>query len=67
LSAPHPPRLRFRPALPAVDLRERTSTAEGLRLIPLEGRDPRRYRPRDDSVTPPWWKEVYLDPESGKS
>ena len=67
LSAPHPPRLRFRPALPGVDLRERTSTPEGLRLIPLESRDPRRYRPRDDAIKPPWRKEVYLDPESGKS
>ena len=67
LSAPHRSRLRFRPALPGVDLRERTSTGEGLRLIPLESRDPRGYRPRDDSVTPPWLKEVYLEPESGKS
>ena len=50
-----------------MDLRERTSTAEGLRLIPLEARRPGGYRPKDDSVTPPWRKEVYLDPESGAS
>ena len=64
---PRPRRPRFSPSLPGVDLRERTSTAEGLRLIPLESRDPNGYRPRDDDVTPPWAKEVYLDPESGKS
>ena len=62
-----PPHLRFRPALPGVDLRERTSTPEGLRLIPLEGRDRRGYRRRDGGIEPPWGKEVYLDPESGIS
>lgn len=55
------------PGVPGVDLRERTSTAEGLRLIPLETRRPSGYRPKDDSVTPPWRKEVYLHPESGES
>jgi hypothetical protein len=50
-----------------VNLRERTSTPEGLRLIPLETRRPGGYRPKDDSVTPPWRKEVYRDPESGES
>jgi hypothetical protein len=65
--APRPHRPRFTPALPGVSLRERTSTAEGLRLIPLETRRPRGYRPKDDSVVPPWRKEVYLDPESDKS
>lgn len=64
---PRPWRPQFRPALPGVDLRERTSTAEGLRLIPLETRDTDRYRPRDDDVAPPWRKEVYRDPESDKS
>ena len=45
LSAPHRSRLRFRPALPGVDLRERTSTGEGLRLIPLESARPARVPP----------------------
>jgi hypothetical protein len=58
-------RWRFRPSLPGRDLRERTSTAEGLRLIPLEAIDPRRYRPRDEKVTPPWLKDSYYDPERG--
>jgi len=53
--------------IPGEIARERTSTAEGLRLIPLETRRPGGYRPKDDSVTPPWRKEVYRDPESGES
>ncbi len=61
------PRPRFSPSLPGVNLRERTSTPEGLRLIPLETRPPAGYRPKDGSVTPPWRKEVYLEPESGET
>jgi hypothetical protein len=57
----------IRPRLPGLDLRERTSTADGLRLIPLEGIDHDRYRPLDDDVPPPWRKEVYDDPTSDKS
>jgi hypothetical protein len=63
--------------LPGRHLRERTSTSEGLRLIPLESIDPRRYRAkrnsmnlpwhRDEGVKPPWRKRVYRDPESGES
>ena len=56
-----------RPLLPGAGLHERTSSAEGLRLIPLEGRDPVGYRAQDDGVAPPWLKEVYLDPESDSS
>ena len=36
-------RVRHFPLLPGRDLRERTSTAEGLRLIPLETHDRRAY------------------------
>jgi hypothetical protein len=64
---PRPRSPRLLPALPGVHLRERTSTAEGLRLIPLETLDRGRYRPRDESVAPPWRKEVYRDPESDRS
>jgi hypothetical protein len=75
LIAPRPPRAsvrgkrrrpRFRPALPGRDLRERTSTAEGLRLIPLEPIDRRRYRPRHEKTEPPWRKGAYDDPERGE-
>jgi hypothetical protein len=60
--AGHPPK-----GLPGGDLRERTSTGEGLRLIPLETRDPRGYLPHDDGIKPPWRKEAYREPESDKS
>ena len=63
---PSPARPRLRPLLPGPQLRERTSTPEGLRLIPLEGRDHRAYRPRG-GVSPPWRKGVYTDPESNGS
>jgi hypothetical protein len=52
------------PLLPGRDLRERTTTGEGLRLVPLETLDQRDYRPLDPEVTPPWEKAPYRDPES---
>jgi hypothetical protein len=61
------PRRRHTPQLPGVDLNERTTTAEGLRLIPLETHDKRGYRPNAEGVAPPWRKEAYRDPESDKS
>jgi hypothetical protein len=61
-----PPRVRIVPLLPGHDLHERTTTSEGLRLIPLETHDLRRYRPNND-VEPPWQKDVYGDPESDES
>jgi hypothetical protein len=61
------PRIRLRARYPGRDVRERTSTAEGLRLIPLEAVDRRSYRPRDPVVWPPWRKPVYRDPESDAS
>jgi hypothetical protein len=64
---PWPRRPYGRPRYPGLDLRERTTTAEGLRLIPLETIDRDAYAPRDDDVRPPWRKPAYRDPESGKS
>jgi hypothetical protein len=58
---------RFRPSYPGADLRERTTTAEGLRLVPLESLDHRGYRALDDGVEPPWRKEVYRRPKSDSS
>jgi hypothetical protein len=49
------------------DPRERTTTAEGLRLIPLETHDRRAYRRLDEDVAPPWRKPAYGDPESPAS
>ena len=67
----------YRRRLPGRHMRERTSTAEGLRLVPLESVERRRYRRRrnsanlpwhrDRGIDPPWRKRVYRDPESKKS
>ncbi len=62
-----PRRVRYRARLPGVDLRERTTTAEGLRLVPLETIDRRHYRALDPAVKPPWLKEAYEDPETPHS
>ena len=64
---PHAVTPRFTPRYPGRDMRERTSTSEGLRLIPLETLDKRGYRPLDPGVKPPWRKKAYRDPESGSS
>jgi hypothetical protein len=61
------PRLRRLPLYPGPDNRERTSTSEGLRLVPLETRAHGRYRRRDDGIAPPWRKDVYDHPESDGS
>jgi hypothetical protein len=60
-------RLHRVPLLPGHDLDERTTTGEGLRLVPLETLDARGYRPIDEGVHPPWQKDAYWDPESDES
>jgi hypothetical protein len=55
------------PVIPGRDLDERSSTAEGLRLIPLETLDHRGYAPLAPGVEPPWRKPAYTDPEAGVS
>lgn len=60
-------RLRYRAQLPGRDMRERTTTAEGLRLVPLESIDRRRYRRRAKGISPPWHKRVYRHPEDHSS
>jgi hypothetical protein len=64
---PWAPRVRQVPLLPGRDLEERTTTAEGIRLVPLETLDARGYRPIDDDIEPPWQKEAYREPESDES
>ena len=51
------------PSLPGLDVRERTTSAAGLRLIPVES------LPRDMQfeISPPWRKEVYRDPRSNST
>jgi hypothetical protein len=58
--------LLMRPRLPGRDMRERTTTAEALRLIPLERVERESYRALDEDVLPPWRKEAYMDPEEGR-
>jgi hypothetical protein len=48
---------------PGNGLRERTATAEAIRLIPLEGIDRGRYRRLDPGISPPWMKDAYVNPE----
>ena len=57
------------PSYPGVHERERTTTAEGVRLLPLEGMRGarRRYRALDPDVRPPWRKRAWRDPESEDS
>lgn len=47
--------------------RERTATAEGVRLVPLEHIDRRTYRRLDPDIAPPWQKDAYRNPESSDS
>jgi hypothetical protein len=60
-----PPRLI--PLRPGQGLNERSTTGEGLRLVPLELLDPGSYRSWDRRVLPPWDKDAYLDPTAGTS
>ena len=62
--APHRPRV---PQVPGRNLDERSTTGEGLRLIPLETLDRDSYLPLDGEVKPPWEKRAYSDPETGES
>ena len=61
------PRIHRIPLLPGHDLHERTTSGEGLRLVPLETLVVRSYRPIDEGVRPPWLKDAYWDPESDES
>jgi hypothetical protein len=61
---PHGGRARTEPAIPGVDTHERTTTAGGLRLVPIETLHTERYGSLAHGIKPPWRKEVYDDPES---
>ena len=62
--AGHIPLNGSRRKLPGVNVRERTSTADGLRLVPLEQVARKRYRPLDKGIKPPWRKPVWKHPSS---
>jgi hypothetical protein len=57
----------YRPLYPGVDLHERTTAGAGLDLIPIETLSPDALSTHWDGITPPWRKEVYLDPLSNSS
>ncbi|MFL5886713.1 MAG: hypothetical protein ACJ77M_16710 [Thermoleophilaceae bacterium] len=57
-----PMRVADRPSYPGVDFDERTTTAAGLRLVPIESVDTAGLK--FDGITPPWRKEVYTHPRS---
>jgi hypothetical protein len=60
--------LRLRPRYPGRDMHERTSTGDGLRLVPLERVDKRNYRPLETpGVLPPWLKRAWREPEGATS
>ncbi len=46
---------------------ERTATPAGVRLVPIEGLERRRYRRLDPDIAPPWLKDAYENPESPES
>jgi hypothetical protein len=58
----------YRPLYPGSDLHERTTAAAGLDLIPIETLAPSVLSgSRFDGISPPWLKEVYLDPLSNST
>ena len=62
-----PEQRRQWPRYPGRDMRERSSTGEGLRLVPLEPLSKKEYRPLVKKVKPPWRKRVYERPEDDSS
>ena len=64
---PNGRRYRRVPLVPGRNADERSTTGEGLRLIPLETHDRRGYRALDPDVRPPWRKRAYGDPETDES
>src|SRR3954470_8831088 len=61
---PHRHVVGYRPLYPGRDLHERTTSAAGLRLIPIETLPPAVLQTGFGKIAPPWLKEVYVDPLS---
>jgi hypothetical protein len=59
--------LRYKPLRPGDGLRERTTSALNLKLVPLETIDRDTYRPLPHGIKPPWTKRVYDDPDDDTS
>ena len=54
----------YEPLLPGRDLHERTTSAASLELIPIESLDRGEIGTDFGEISPPWRKEVYVDPLS---
>jgi hypothetical protein len=52
---------------PGTGLHERSTTASGIRLVPLETLDHDTYKPLPGGIKPPWTKQVYNDPSTDSS
>jgi hypothetical protein len=52
---------------PGTGLRERSTAAPGIRLVPLETLDHDTYKPLPGGIKPPWTKDVYTHPAGNSS
>lgn len=60
--------MRYKPVRPGAGLHERSTTAPGIRLVPLETLSHKSYVPqRGSDIKPPWRKKVYADPSLDSS
>src|SRR3954452_8526537 len=59
--------IRYRPLRPGAGLHERSTTAPGLHLVPLETVDHHGSKPKKGGIKPPWTKEVYVNPAGDTS
>jgi hypothetical protein len=59
--------IQYRPLRPGAGLHERSTTAPGIKLVPLETLDHKTYKPLKGGIKPPWTKDVYGDPTRDSS
>jgi hypothetical protein len=59
--------MTYKPLRPGAGLHERSTTAPGIRLVPLETLDKTTYKPKKGGIEPPWTKRVYSDPAADSS
>jgi hypothetical protein len=52
---------------PGSGVHERSTTAPGIHLVPLETLDHDTYKPLSGGIKPPWTKEVYIHPSRDTS
>ena len=64
---PHLFGIHYQPVRPGAGLHERSTTAPGIRLVPLETLDHDSYTPKEGGIKPPWTKRVYRNPATDSS